>query len=186
MSNWVSGVPPPADRQPEKRPVWSIKETKFFPNIERPTSNIEYRNSIDFNRGYKPLPHELRMKFYKSAAAGRERPVWSIKKTLIRYELLDGKNPNYKHQIPNGSTGSPPWATSKGKSQIPISNDPNWFGILNFGHWDLFGIWNLQFEISRLLISQANFTIILHSATNAGQLYLTGSYAEGFPTDPPV
>ena len=54
--------------------------------------------------------------------------------------------PNPKHQITN-------------KSQIPIFNDPNLFGILffemmlgfwisNFGHWDLFVIWVLWFVIS--------------------------------------
>jgi hypothetical protein len=35
-----------------------------------------------------------------------------------------------KHQITN-------------KSQIPKSNDQNRFGILNFGHCDLFDIWDL-------------------------------------------
>jgi len=40
------------------------------------------------------------------------------------------KIPNSKHQITN-------------KSQIPIFNDQNKFEILNFGHWDLFVIWNL-------------------------------------------
>jgi hypothetical protein len=36
-------------------------------------------------------------------------------------KLSDSEISNIKHQIPN-------------KSQIPISNDPNMFGILNFGH----------------------------------------------------
>jgi hypothetical protein len=38
--------------------------------------------------------------------------------------------PNFKHQITN-------------KSQIPILNDQNRFGILNFGHCDLFDICDL-------------------------------------------
>jgi hypothetical protein len=33
------------------------------------------------------------------------------------------------------------------KSQIPIFNDQNRFGILNFGHCDLFGICDLLFGI---------------------------------------
>jgi hypothetical protein len=37
-----------------------------------------------------------------------------------------------KHQITN-------------KSQIPILNDQNRFGIWNFGHWDLFEICDLEF-----------------------------------------
>jgi hypothetical protein len=37
---------------------------------------------------------------------------------------------NFKHQITN-------------KSQIPILNDQNKFGIWNFGHCDLFDIWDL-------------------------------------------
>jgi len=28
------------------------------------------------------------------------------------------------------------------------------FGILNFGHWDLFGIWDLLFEIYYLLLPE--------------------------------
>ena len=39
---------------------------------------------------------------------------------------------NLKHQITN-------------KSQIPILNDQNMFGILNFGHCDLFDICDLEF-----------------------------------------
>ena len=42
---------------------------------------------------------------------------------------------NSKHQITN-------------KYQIPIFNDPNRFGIWNFGHCDLFDIWDLGFGIS--------------------------------------
>jgi hypothetical protein len=42
--------------------------------------------------------------------------------------------PKNKHQITN-------------KSQIPISNDQNRFGILNFGHCDLFDICDLIFVI---------------------------------------
>jgi hypothetical protein len=34
------------------------------------------------------------------------------------------------------------------KSQIPIFNDQNSFGISNFGHCDLFGICDLSFGIS--------------------------------------
>jgi hypothetical protein len=34
-----------------------------------------------------------------------------------------------------------------GKSQIPILNDQNRFGISNFGHCDLFGVWDLLFGI---------------------------------------
>ena len=41
---------------------------------------------------------------------------------------------NFKHQISM-------------KSQISISNDPNRFVILNFGHCDLFVIWYLRFGI---------------------------------------
>jgi len=41
---------------------------------------------------------------------------------------------NSKHQIPN-------------ISQISISNDPNRFDILNFGHCDLFVIYYLRFGI---------------------------------------
>jgi len=45
------------------------------------------------------------------------------------------KIPKYKHQITN-------------KYQISISNDQNQtFGILNFGHCDLFDIWDLLFVI---------------------------------------
>jgi hypothetical protein len=40
------------------------------------------------------------------------------------------KIPNSKHQITN-------------KAQIPILNDQNRFGILNFGHCDLFDICDL-------------------------------------------
>ena len=43
------------------------------------------------------------------------------------------KTPNSKHQITN-------------KSQIPIFNDQN-IGISDFGHCDLFGIWDLIFGI---------------------------------------
>ena len=43
---------------------------------------------------------------------------------------------NSKHQITN-------------KFQIPISNDQNRFGILNFGHCDLFVICDLLFGIYR-------------------------------------
>jgi len=67
--------------------------------------------------------------------------------------------PNTKHQITN-------------KSQIPMTNDLNyfdfcniyenvffnsfailveiicWFGVLNFGHWNLIAIWDLLFGIS--------------------------------------
>jgi hypothetical protein len=68
-------------------------------------------------------------------------------------KLLIGsiKIPNYKHQISN-------------KFQITIINDQNFlgkrktwhllqidrFGILNFGHWNLFDIWDLGFDISVL------------------------------------
>jgi hypothetical protein len=45
--------------------------------------------------------------------------------------LSDSEISNIKHQISN-------------KSQIPISNDRNRFGILNFDYWDLFVIWNFQ------------------------------------------
>jgi hypothetical protein len=45
---------------------------------------------------------------------------------------------NPKHQITN-------------KSQIPISNDLNRFGISNFGHCDLFDICDLLFGISGTL-----------------------------------
>jgi hypothetical protein len=41
---------------------------------------------------------------------------------------------NYKHQIPM-------------KSQIPIFNEKDRFGILNFGHCDLFVICNLLFGV---------------------------------------
>ena len=44
------------------------------------------------------------------------------------------KIPNSKHQITN-------------KSQIPIINDKNRFGISNFGHCYLFDIWILGFGI---------------------------------------
>jgi len=59
------------------------------------------------------------------------------------------KNTNSKHQIPS-------------KSQIPIFNDQNLpktlFGFLNFGHWNLFDIWDLIFgiSISQLNSNQAN------------------------------
>jgi hypothetical protein len=49
---------------------------------------------------------------------------------MLFRELSDSEISNIKHQIPN-------------KSQIPISNVPNSFGILNFDHWDLFVIWDL-------------------------------------------
>jgi len=42
--------------------------------------------------------------------------------------------PNYKHQITN-------------KSQIPIINHQNMFGISNLGHCDLFDICDLLFGI---------------------------------------
>ena len=41
---------------------------------------------------------------------------------------------NFKHQVPM-------------KSQIPIFNDKKTFGILNFGHCDLFGVCDLLFGI---------------------------------------
>jgi hypothetical protein len=47
---------------------------------------------------------------------------------------LTYKISNHKHQIIN-------------KSQIPIPNDQNRFGILNFGHCDLFEICYLLFGI---------------------------------------
>jgi hypothetical protein len=43
--------------------------------------------------------------------------------------------PNYKHQITN-------------KSQIPIINHQNMFGISNFGHCDFFDICYLEFRIT--------------------------------------
>jgi hypothetical protein len=49
--------------------------------------------------------------------------------------------PNSKHQITN-------------KFQIPIPNDQNGFEILNFGHCDLFGIWDLSFGISKPAVLQ--------------------------------
>ena len=52
-----------------------------------------------------------------------------IVKEIHEYEI-----PNYKHQITN-------------KSQIPILNDQNRFGILNFGHCDLFEICDLLFGV---------------------------------------
>ena len=42
------------------------------------------------------------------------------------------------------------------KSQIPIFNDKDRFGILNFGHCRLFGIWDLLFGI----FSQANIPLL--------------------------
>jgi hypothetical protein len=55
---------------------------------------------------------------------------------VLKYWSIGGiEIPNSKSQITN-------------KSQIPIPNDRNRFGILNFGHCDLFGIWSLEFEIS--------------------------------------
>jgi len=45
---------------------------------------------------------------------------------------------NSKHQITN-------------KSQIPILNDQNRFGISNFGHCDLFDICDLEFIFLQLL-----------------------------------
>jgi len=53
--------------------------------------------------------------------------------------LSDSEISNIKHQIPN-------------KSQIPISNDPNRFGILNFGHWDFFVP-----ALARLIWSNASY-----------------------------
>jgi hypothetical protein len=47
--------------------------------------------------------------------------------------LSDSEISNTKHQIPN-------------KSQIPISNAPNRFGILNFAPWDFFVICDLEFS----------------------------------------
>ena len=52
------------------------------------------------------------------------------------------KLPETKHKIPNSKHQIPM------KSQIPIFNDKKRFGILNFGHWDLFVICDLLFEIS--------------------------------------
>lgn len=44
------------------------------------------------------------------------------------------KIPNSKHQTTN-------------KSKIQIAEIKNVFEISNFGHWDLFGIWNLDIGI---------------------------------------
>jgi hypothetical protein len=55
---------------------------------------------------------------------------------------------NYKHQITM-------------KSQIPISNDQNTFGILNFDHCDLFEICDLLFGIS----SHSSNPILQHPMT---------------------
>jgi hypothetical protein len=57
------------------------------------------------------------------------------------------KIPNYKHQITN-------------KSQIPILNVQN---VLNFGHWDLFDIWDLGFGIWVLLYNSFTPTPTLYS-----------------------
>jgi hypothetical protein len=51
------------------------------------------------------------------------------------------KIPNHKHQITN-------------KSQIPIFNHQDRFGILNFGHCNLFDIWDLRFEIFNIPVFQ--------------------------------
>jgi hypothetical protein len=64
-----------------------------------------------------------------SVAAGQKKTTGLIKK-----ETKVLKIPNLKQQISN-------------KSQISIFNDQNRFGILNFGHCDLFGICVLLFEI---------------------------------------
>jgi hypothetical protein len=53
---------------------------------------------------------------------------------LILDKLVDDALQNNKSQAPNYK-----------KSQIPILNDLNRLGILNFGHCDLFGICNLLF-----------------------------------------
>ena len=88
-----------------------------------------------------------------------KQSVRSMKETQIRYELRDGKIPNHKHQITN-------------KFQITIINDQNrcvfwclrdiriaylskatpqtnWFlfGILYFGHCNLFVVCDLEFVI---------------------------------------
>jgi hypothetical protein len=57
---------------------------------------------------------------------------------------------NSKHQITN-------------KYQIPIFNDQNRFGIWNFGHCDLFDIWDLGFGISLPPVFQIiSQSLILH------------------------
>jgi hypothetical protein len=59
--------------------------------------------------------------------------------------------PSSKHQITN-------------KSQIPIPNDPNCFGILNFGNSDLFVIWDLEFGISSKLNTSKELAILTNLA----------------------
>jgi hypothetical protein len=61
--------------------------------------------------------------------------IISADKHSIILTHANHKIPNFKHQITN-------------KSQIPISNDQNRFGISNFGHYDLFDICDLRFGIS--------------------------------------
>jgi len=71
-------------------------------------------------------------------------PALSQPQRGLQGSFLDGKSvgvmehckiSNSKHQITN-------------KSQIPILNDQNRFGISNFGHCDLFDICDLLFGIS--------------------------------------
>ena len=61
--------------------------------------------------------------------------------------LLNYKIPNSKHQITNKS---PVCVRTRTGRQISIFNDQNryGFGILNFGHCNLFDIYDLLFVIS--------------------------------------
>jgi hypothetical protein len=54
------------------------------------------------------------------------------KKLVAVHEVFE--IPNLNEQIPN-------------KSQIPDTNNKSQFVILNFGHWNLFAIWDLLFVI---------------------------------------
>jgi hypothetical protein len=68
-----------------------------------------------------------------------ETPQQGLLESILDAEVCWSRGvyeiPNSKHQITN-------------KSQIPISNDQNRFGILNFGHCYLFDICDLGFGIS--------------------------------------
>jgi hypothetical protein len=61
----------------------------------------------------------------------KEYPIERFLEILSRV-LSDSEFSNIKHQIPN-------------KFQIPTSNVPNRFGILNFAHLEFFVICDLEF-----------------------------------------
>jgi hypothetical protein len=76
------------------------------------------------------------------------KPIEMSSLEILSRVLRNSEISNSKHQIPM-------------KSQMSMSNDPNRFDILNFGHCDffiicylLFAIWNFSPKLKRFLFDQ--------------------------------